>query len=198
MLLALVLSFDHRKSKDVAVASDMSPSSKQRKYVWYALTGYGVGLVTALAAGILSQSPQPALLYLVGVACVGFSDIAIILFLPPSYAFLTCVAPICKHQISELLASLSNFYMYICINDLLSDGTSDFRCPRRLGPSCTCHGWGMICGSCGKDPAQLWTTKLICWRSEMVQHLIKMTSVLWCNLTEEYVQENIYKIDRSW
>lgn len=65
MLLALVLSFDHRKSKDVAVASDMSPSSKRRKYVWYALTGYGVGLVTALAAGILSQSPQPALLYLV-------------------------------------------------------------------------------------------------------------------------------------
>ncbi|XP_047072020.1 signal peptide peptidase-like 1 [Lolium rigidum] len=65
MLLALVLSFDHRKSKDMAVASDMSPSSKRRKYVWYALTGYGVGLVTALAAGILSQSPQPALLYLV-------------------------------------------------------------------------------------------------------------------------------------
>jgi signal peptide peptidase-like protein 3 len=69
MLLALVLSFDHRKSKDMAVASDMSPSSKRRKYVWYALTGYGVGLVTALAAGILSQSPQPALLYMVGAAC---------------------------------------------------------------------------------------------------------------------------------
>lgn len=65
MLLALVLSFDHRKSKDVAVPSDLSPSSKRRKYVWFALTGYGVGLVTALAAGILSQSPQPALLYLV-------------------------------------------------------------------------------------------------------------------------------------
>jgi hypothetical protein len=36
--------------------------------VWYALIGYGVGLVAALAAGILSQSPQPALLYVVGVA----------------------------------------------------------------------------------------------------------------------------------
>ena len=65
MLLALVLCFDHRKSKGVAVPSDMSPSSKHRKYGWYALTGYGIGLVTALAAGILSQSPQPALLYLV-------------------------------------------------------------------------------------------------------------------------------------
>ncbi|KAM3210706.1 hypothetical protein ACQJBY_064584 [Aegilops geniculata] len=65
MLLALVLSFDHRKSKGVAVPSDLSPTSKRRKYVWFALTGYGVGLVTALAAGILSQSPQPALLYLV-------------------------------------------------------------------------------------------------------------------------------------
>ena len=31
------------------------------------LTGYGIGLVAALAAGILSQSPQPALLYLVSV-----------------------------------------------------------------------------------------------------------------------------------
>lgn len=50
----------------MSVSQDMPPS-KQRKYVWYALTGYGVGLVTALAAGILSQSPQPALLYLVGV-----------------------------------------------------------------------------------------------------------------------------------
>ncbi|KAF0892754.1 hypothetical protein E2562_017717 [Oryza meyeriana var. granulata] len=67
MLLALVLSFDYRKIKDMSVSSDMPPS-KQQKYVWYALTGYGAGLVTALAAGILSQSPQPALLYLVGVA----------------------------------------------------------------------------------------------------------------------------------
>uniref|UniRef100_A0A803M0B8 Signal peptide peptidase-like 1 n=1 Tax=Chenopodium quinoa TaxID=63459 RepID=A0A803M0B8_CHEQI len=34
-------------------------------YIWYATSGYAVGLVTALAAGILSHSPQPALLYLV-------------------------------------------------------------------------------------------------------------------------------------
>jgi len=66
MLLALVLFFDNRKFKDVNVPSDMSPP-KRRNYVWYALTGYGIGLVAALAAGILSQSPQPALLYLVSV-----------------------------------------------------------------------------------------------------------------------------------
>jgi len=64
MLLALVLFFDNRKHKDANIPSDVSPS-KRRNYVWHALTGYGVGLVAALAAGILSQSPQPALLYLV-------------------------------------------------------------------------------------------------------------------------------------
>ncbi|CAO2200338.1 unnamed protein product [Urochloa humidicola] len=64
MLLALVLFFDNRKHKDANVPSDVSPS-KRRNYVYCALTGYGVGLVAALAAGILSQSPQPALLYLV-------------------------------------------------------------------------------------------------------------------------------------
>lgn len=64
MLLALVLFFDNRKLKDVNVPSDVSPS-KRRNYVWYAITGYGIGLVAALAAGILSRSPQPALLYLV-------------------------------------------------------------------------------------------------------------------------------------
>jgi hypothetical protein len=67
MLLALVLFFDNRKLKDVnVVPSDVSPL-RRRNYVWYALTGYGIGLVAALAAGILSQSPQPALLYLVSV-----------------------------------------------------------------------------------------------------------------------------------
>ncbi|KAJ1694425.1 hypothetical protein LUZ63_011123 [Rhynchospora breviuscula] len=60
MLLAFVLCFDHRKNKE----NDSSPFNG-RKYVWHALAGYTVGLVTALAAGILSQSPQPALLYLV-------------------------------------------------------------------------------------------------------------------------------------
>jgi signal peptide peptidase-like 3 len=61
MLLAFVLCFDHRKNKD----NDASPPFNGRKYVWYALAGYAVGLISALAAGILSQSPQPALLYLV-------------------------------------------------------------------------------------------------------------------------------------
>lgn len=64
MLLALVLYFDYRKSKDMDSPLDSS-SPKGHKYVWYALSGYAVGLITALGAGILSQSPQPALLYLV-------------------------------------------------------------------------------------------------------------------------------------
>ncbi|XP_057951517.1 signal peptide peptidase-like 1 isoform X2 [Malania oleifera] len=64
MLLALVLCFDHRKSRDSVNPLDL-PSSKGHKYIWYALTGYAVGLVTALAAGVLTHSPQPALLYLV-------------------------------------------------------------------------------------------------------------------------------------
>ena len=63
MLLALVLSFDHRKNRDMVGPVDAS--SKGHKYMWCALFGYAVGLVTALAAGILTQSAQPALLYLV-------------------------------------------------------------------------------------------------------------------------------------
>ncbi|XP_020241074.1 signal peptide peptidase-like 1 [Asparagus officinalis] len=63
MLLALVLCFDHRKNRDIG--SPMDTSSKGYKYIWYALFGYAVGLVSALAAGILYQSAQPALLYLV-------------------------------------------------------------------------------------------------------------------------------------
>ncbi|CAI9259901.1 unnamed protein product [Lactuca saligna] len=59
MLLALVLCFDHRKEN-----ISLSPH-KGYKYIWYATIGYAVGLVTALAAGILTHSPQPALLYLV-------------------------------------------------------------------------------------------------------------------------------------
>ncbi|XP_004234402.1 signal peptide peptidase-like 1 [Solanum lycopersicum] len=70
MLLALVLCFDHRKSKDSGSIMDIPPpkediSSPKGFYIWYALAGYSVGLVTALAAGILTHSPQPALLYLV-------------------------------------------------------------------------------------------------------------------------------------
>ncbi|CAI9092241.1 OLC1v1027433C1 [Oldenlandia corymbosa var. corymbosa] len=64
MLLALVLFFDYRKSKDSENALDMPPT-KGFKYIRYALFGYAVGLVTALSAGILTRSPQPALLYLV-------------------------------------------------------------------------------------------------------------------------------------
>ncbi|KAJ8623875.1 hypothetical protein MRB53_032405 [Persea americana] len=64
MLLALVLCFDHRKSRDSLSPMDAS-FSKGHKYIWFALAGYAIGLVTALAAGILTHSPQPALLYLV-------------------------------------------------------------------------------------------------------------------------------------
>ncbi|KAK8324358.1 hypothetical protein V6Z12_A12G292800 [Gossypium hirsutum] len=64
MLLALVLCFDHRKTRETVNLLDLH-SSKGHKYIWYALPGYAVGLVTALAAGILTHSPQPALLYLV-------------------------------------------------------------------------------------------------------------------------------------
>ncbi|GAB4858275.1 Signal peptide peptidase-like 1 [Ancistrocladus abbreviatus] len=64
MLLALVLCFDHRKSRDSVGPMDLA-STKGRSYIWYATSGYAIGLVTALAAGILTDSPQPALLYLV-------------------------------------------------------------------------------------------------------------------------------------
>ncbi|XAR71710.1 hypothetical protein NMG60_11018104 [Bertholletia excelsa] len=64
MLLALVLCFDHRKSKEVVNPVELA-LPKGHKYIWYALSGYVIGLVTALAAGILTHSPQPALLYLV-------------------------------------------------------------------------------------------------------------------------------------
>lgn len=64
MLLALVLCFDYRKSRDPVNLLDLH-SSKGHRYILYALPGYTIGLVTALAAGVLSHSPQPALLYLV-------------------------------------------------------------------------------------------------------------------------------------
>lgn len=66
MLLALVLCFDHRKGKEKDSVSPLDiPSYKGYKYIWYALSGYAIGLIAALAAGILTRSPQPALLYLV-------------------------------------------------------------------------------------------------------------------------------------
>lgn len=74
MLLALVLCFDHRKSRDVVNLFDLK-SSKGHKYIWYALPGYAIGLVSALAAGVLTHSPQPALLYLVLVLNFVDSDL---------------------------------------------------------------------------------------------------------------------------
>ncbi|KAL7108385.1 hypothetical protein ACP275_06G109200 [Erythranthe tilingii] len=65
MLLALVLCFDNRKVRDSTTPSDVVQSSKEFKYFWHALSGYAIGLFIALAAGILTRSPQPALLYLV-------------------------------------------------------------------------------------------------------------------------------------
>ncbi|KAF5480420.1 hypothetical protein F2P56_001172 [Juglans regia] len=64
MLLALILCFDHRKSRDSVNLSDIN-SSKGHRYIWYALAGYAIGLVTALAAGVLTHWPQPVLFYLV-------------------------------------------------------------------------------------------------------------------------------------
>ncbi|URD92865.1 signal peptide peptidase-like [Musa troglodytarum] len=64
MLLALVLCFDHRKTRDMATPIEKSPS-RGNKYLWCSLSGYAIGLVCALSAGILTQSLQPALLYLV-------------------------------------------------------------------------------------------------------------------------------------
>ncbi|KAI4384772.1 hypothetical protein MLD38_002878 [Melastoma candidum] len=64
MLLTLVLCFDYRKSRETISLMDMR-SSKGQKYIWYAVTGYFVGIIAALATGVLSHSPQPALLYLV-------------------------------------------------------------------------------------------------------------------------------------
>ncbi|KAF6162216.1 hypothetical protein GIB67_008345 [Kingdonia uniflora] len=64
MLLALVLCFDHRKSRDLTSHLDVLPT-RGKKYIWFAVWGYAIGLVAALAAGILTHSPQPALLYLV-------------------------------------------------------------------------------------------------------------------------------------
>ncbi|KAA3475984.1 signal peptide peptidase-like 1 isoform X1 [Gossypium australe] len=64
MLLALVLCFDRRNGRDTVNLLDLH-SLKGNNYIWYALPGYAIGLVTALAAGILTHSPQPALLYLV-------------------------------------------------------------------------------------------------------------------------------------
>lgn len=78
MLLALVLCFDYRKSRDTVNLFELN-SSKGHKYIWYALPGYAIGLVTALAAGVLTHSPQPALLYLVILVFLFFVIISVLL-----------------------------------------------------------------------------------------------------------------------
>lgn len=150
MLLALVLFFDNRKFKDVNVPSDVSPP-RRRNYVWYALTGYGIGLVAALAAGILSQSPQPALLYLVSVVML-YSQVLdhdCCLFILLNYASLTWSRV--SHSIESWYSVVSS-YGVMLIAWLLLTLTKFvvFRCHRHWGLSCTCHGYGMSCGSYGK------------------------------------------------
>jgi signal peptide peptidase-like 3 len=55
MLLALVLFFDNRKFKDVNFPPAMSLQNGGIMCgMQYALTGYGIGLVATLAAGIFS------------------------------------------------------------------------------------------------------------------------------------------------
>jgi signal peptide peptidase-like protein 3 len=64
MLLALVLCFDYRRNRELGNDTKL-PVMRGCKYVWHALSGYTTGLIAALAAGILTRLPQPALLYLV-------------------------------------------------------------------------------------------------------------------------------------
>eukprot|EP00850_Spirogloea_muscicola_P017709 SM000155S01638 [mRNA] locus=s155:72515:73553:+ [translate_table: standard] len=73
MLLALVVCFDYHKSREAeedkgglsSLTAPRPPAARRGQYVWYAVAGYAVGLVAALAAGVLTRLPQPALLYLV-------------------------------------------------------------------------------------------------------------------------------------
>lgn len=62
MLLSLVLCFDHRKFRE---HDNEGTFSRGNKYIQFGGCGYAVGMIAALAAGLLSQSAQPALLYLV-------------------------------------------------------------------------------------------------------------------------------------
>jgi hypothetical protein len=65
MLMALLLSFDKWKEREEPKAA-----GSQHRYFRQASVGYAVGLVTALAAGVLMRSAQPALLYLVSMFCI--------------------------------------------------------------------------------------------------------------------------------
>lgn len=94
-LLALVLSFDHRKTKDVAARSDMSPSRKWLKYVWYALISYVVGFVIASLLGILITPVSPGRL----LVLPGHTISGVYTFLSFAYgAMLSWIMPICKHR----------------------------------------------------------------------------------------------------
>jgi signal peptide peptidase-like protein 3 len=66
MLLSLVLCFDHRKVRE---HDNEGTFSRGNKYIQVGGCGYAVGMIAALAAGLLSQSAQPALLYLVRRSC---------------------------------------------------------------------------------------------------------------------------------
>ncbi|KAJ9692980.1 hypothetical protein PVL29_011898 [Vitis rotundifolia] len=57
MMFGLVLCFNHRKSKDSVSPLDI-PSAKGHKYIWYAILGYAIRLVTALAADVLTHHQQ--------------------------------------------------------------------------------------------------------------------------------------------
>lgn len=101
MLLTLVLCFDYRKSRDMVSLSDLH-SSKGHKYICYALPGYAIGLIISLVAGVLTHSPQPALLYLV-CTCNLFFDSShsfCLAFNLPSYTYILWVAlfsPLFQH-----------------------------------------------------------------------------------------------------
>lgn len=69
MLLALIICFDHRKKRDYNDSDFLlrgrGCGSDNNKYIWHGIGGYAVGLIIALSMGVLTKSPQPALLYLV-------------------------------------------------------------------------------------------------------------------------------------
>jgi hypothetical protein len=123
MLLALVLFFDNRKLKDSSDPTGVSPS-KRRNYVWYALIGYGIGLVAALAAGILSQSPQPAVLYLVSVDLTGYTA-----------GFRTPLSFLVRASLTWFARARFVAGIFFFLTVFVA-----FRCHRLWGLLCTCHG----------------------------------------------------------
>ena len=112
MFLALVFCFDYQKSKEVTLPLD-GLYWKGRRYVAYAVAGYTVGLVAALATGILTRSPQPALLYL--VLLQGFVEYYC------SLCFYLFISLSLSVTLSLLCLSLSCVYLSFCLpSSLLS------------------------------------------------------------------------------